>query len=298
MTEHPGSACQALDIATGAARRAGLDATGAEVLRVRTSVHVELPRADVVVRIEDADAEHLARRQVSVARVLAERGAPTARLVRPEIQPLRIDGRAVTLWHRLRSVATPGFEEVGRAVRAIHEATVESLPTGVPAIDPFERVQACLETPSPWSGSVEAKELRRRADELAVAWRKDPRTDPLGTVVVHGDAHIDNAIVTADGVVLVDLEDAGIGPASWDFAPLTIGTERYGLPPGDLDGFAAGYGSDPGTWPAHRLMCDVYELVVTSWAIRCSATSSAMEQEARVRIAGLLEENPAPWTLL
>lgn len=295
---HAGSACQALDIAAEAARRAGLDATGAAVLRVRMSIHVKLPSADVVARIEGADAEHLASRQVSVARVLAERGAPTARLVRPEIQPLLIGDRAVTLWHRLRSVATPGFNEVGRAVRAMHEATLESLPSGVPAIDPFERVLACLDAPSPWSGSVEAKELGRRAGDLAVGWQADSRADPLGTVVVHGDAHIDNAIVTADGVVLLDLEDAGVGPASWDFAPLTVGAERYGFPRDDLDRFAAGYGCDPGTWPGYRLMCDVYELLVATWAIGCSATSSVMEQEARVRVAGLLDGDPTPWTLL
>ena len=39
-------------MAREAARRVGLDATGAEVLRVRTSIHVALSRADVVARVE------------------------------------------------------------------------------------------------------------------------------------------------------------------------------------------------------------------------------------------------------
>ena len=51
MTEpHSHPARRALSLATEGARRAGLDAAGAKVVRVRTSIHVELPRADVVAR--------------------------------------------------------------------------------------------------------------------------------------------------------------------------------------------------------------------------------------------------------
>ena len=300
MTEpHPDPAKRSLHLATEAARRAGLDAAGAEVLRVRASIHVELPRADVVARVEGPGRQELALRQVLVARALAARDAPVTRLVRPEIQPLLIGEGAVTLWRRLRSVATPTLEAVGGAVRAIHEATAPSLPGSVPDIDPFGQVRACLDWPSPWSGSTAVKELRRRADELASRWRERTQDDPLGRVVVHGDPHVDNAMVSeGGGLVLLDLEDAGVGPASWDFAPLAVGVERYGLPPGDYNRFAAGYGAEPGAWPGHSLMCRVYELVVTSWAVRCSADSPRMAREAALRVSGVLEGDPTRWTLL
>ena len=85
MTEpHPDPAKRSLYLATEAARRAGLDAAGAEVLRVRASIHVELPRADVVARVEGPGRQELALRQVLVARALAARDAPVTRLVRPE----------------------------------------------------------------------------------------------------------------------------------------------------------------------------------------------------------------------
>ena len=289
---------QALTIVAEAARRAGLDGAGAEVLRTRASIHVKLPQADAVARVEGPGGHDLALRQVVVARALAARDAPVARLIRPEIQPLLVGNGAVTLWRRLRSMATPAPKAVGKAVRAIHESTAESLPITVPTIDPFGQVRACLDSPSPLSGSPEVVELRRRADELASRWREETKDDPLGKVVVHGDPHVDNAIVSERGLVLLDLEDAGVGPASWDFAPLAVGVERYGVPTEDFEQFAVGYGAEPGAWPGLSLMCRVYELVATSWAIRCSADSPRMAGEAAVRVSGLLDGDPSLWTQL
>ena len=285
-------------MAAEAARQADLDGAGAVVLRVRNSIHIELPRADVVARVESHGFQKLAHRQVLVARALAAREAPVARLVRPEIQPLLIGDGAVTLWRRLRSVATPTFEAVGHAVRVLHNSTAECLPEDVPTIDPFAQVRACLEAPSSWSGSAAVKELQRSADELAARWQEATHDDPLGTVVVHGDPHADNAVVSESGLILIDLEDAGVGPASWDFAPLAVGVERYGLPSTDFDQFVAGYGAEPGTGPGHTVMCRVYELLVASWAIQCSVNSAAMAREAAVRVSGVLEDDPTLWTLL
>lgn len=91
----PEAVVQALSLATEVARRAGLDAAGAEVLRVRSSIHVALPRADVVARVEGPGEQDLALRQVLAARALAARDAPVARLFRPEVQPLLVGNRAV-----------------------------------------------------------------------------------------------------------------------------------------------------------------------------------------------------------
>jgi Ser/Thr protein kinase RdoA (MazF antagonist) len=250
----------------------------------------------VVARVEGPGDQDLALRQVLAAQALAARDAPVARLFRPEIQPLLVGNRAVTLWRRVRSVATPTLSAIGRAVRTIHEATVGSLPKGVPTIDPFGEVRACLDSPSPWSGSAAIAELGRRADELASRWEEGTQDDPLGLVVVHGDPYADNAIVSEGGLVLVDLEDAGVGPASWDFAPIGVGVERYGVPTEDFQQFAAGYGAEPGPWPGYSLMCRVYELMVTAWAVRCTADSPGVAGEAAVRVAGLLEGDPTRWT--
>ena len=250
-------------------------------------------------RVERPGRQELAWRQVAVARALAARDAPVARLIRPEIQPILIGDGAVTLWRLLRSVATPTLVAVGGAVRAIHDATAQSLPDNVPAIDPFGQIRACLDAPSLWSGSAAVRQLKVRADRLYSVWREGTQDDPLGKVVVHGDPHPDNAVVSEGGaLVLLDLEDAGVGPASWDFTPLAVGVERYGLPAEDFDRFAAGYGAEPRAWPGLSLMCRVYELLVTSWAVSCSADSPAMATEAEVRVSGVLEGDPTQWTLL
>ncbi len=131
-----------------AGEQVGLDASAAKVLRVRSSVHLELPRAGVVARVEGPGDEEIARRQVDVARVLADHGAPVAELVRPEVQLLLVQGCAVTLWRRLRAIGRPSPEALGRATRAIHEATRSSPPPELPSLDPFRLIYQYLAWPS------------------------------------------------------------------------------------------------------------------------------------------------------
>ncbi len=294
--ENPGA--RALRLAKAAGRKAGVDVSDAKLLRVRSSVHVELPRAEIVARVEASGAERLAERQVRIAQLLADRGAPVARLVEPEFQPYLMEDGAVTLWQWLEKVADPDFAALGQAVAALHEATRRSLPSDLPSFDPLQVVHGYLDWPSPWSGSDESEELGRRADTLALEWRSAVRDDPLGRVIVHGDLHQDNAIVTEQGLILLDLEDAGKGPASWDFAPLKVGVERFGVPPEDYRAFVAGYGSEPGAWEGLGVMCRIYELLVAAWTMRCSAGSLRMAEEASVRVATVLGRGEGRWTLL
>jgi len=287
-----------LRLAKAAGRMAGIEISDARLLRVRSSVHVEFPRAGIVARVETSGAGQLAERQVRIARLLAERGAPAARLLQPERQPYFVEDGAVTLWQQLDKVAEPDFAALGEAVRALHDATRGPLPPDTPTCDPFRTIHRDLGWPSPWSESEEHRELRRLAGTLAEQWQQVSQEDPLGRVIVHGDAHQENAIVTKDGLVLIDLEDAGEGPASWDFAALKVGVDRYGLPAEDYRAFADGYGAEPGAWEGHAVMCRVYELLVTAWAMRCSAESPQMAEEARVRVAGLLGRSEERWTLV
>ena len=45
-------------------------------------------------------------------------------------------------------------------------------------------------------------------------------------------------------------------------------------------------------------MCRAYEIMVTAWAMRCSADSPEMEIEARVRLESLLRGGEKIWTLI
>jgi len=205
---------------------------------------------------------------------------------------------AVTLWRRLRSVEAPRLEVLGRSVRAFHEATRGALPADAKALDPFARIRSDLDWPTSWSGSRESEALWRRLETLEREWPSATREDPLGTVLVHGDVHADNALVTEEGPVLIDLEDAGIGPASWDFVPQAVGVRHYGVPPERYREFVGGYGAEPGEWPGLDLMCQVYELRNTAWAMRCGADSPRLAAEATIRVEGLLDGGERLWTSL
>ena len=290
------SRSRALRLAIEAGRRLGLDVTGAAVFRVRSSVHVDLPEADAVARVEEPGAEEAACQQVSFARLLAEKEAPVARLVRPEGQPVLFEDGAVTLWRRVRSVGSPTLAAVGRAVRAVHDATRGSLAPELPRIDPLGTALADSGWPSPWSGTGELAELRRRIEELEVAWPAALQEAALGTSVVHGDVHQANALLGEKGVVLIDLEDTAVGPASWDFVPLTVATRRYGLPAAEYEAFVAGYGAEPGPSAGFEAMCEAYELMTTLWAIRSAAGSAEMAAEATVRVQGVLGRGAETWT--
>jgi len=257
-----------------------------------------LPRAGVVARVEAPGNEGLAQTQVWAARLLADRGAPVAGLFRQELQPILVGAAVVTLWHRLRSVEAPRLEALGRSVRGFHEATRDALPAAAKALDPFARIRSDLDWPTSWSGSRESEALWRRLEALEREWPSATREDPLGTVLVHGDVHVDNAVVTADGLVLIDLEDAGIGPASWDFVPQAVGVRRYGLPPERYGEFVGGYGAEPRGWPGLDLMCQVYELRNTAWAMRCGADSPRMSAEASIRVESLLDGGERLWISL
>ena len=108
---------------------------------------------------------------------------------------------------------------LGRLARRLHEATAGILPAEIPDIDPLSLARGWL----PMLGSEPmGEEVGKLWDELKWLerlWDETIAGDPLGTVLLHGDFHQDNVVVTPEGPTLLDLEEAGRGPASWDLVP-------------------------------------------------------------------------------
>jgi hypothetical protein len=290
---------RALQRATEAGRRAGFDVEGAAVTRVRSSIHVELPYAGVIARVEAADRMALAARQVVVAGVWAAQGAPVPVLVRPQLQPFVFDDAAVTLWQRLDGGATADLTVLGSTVKKLHDATRGINLTQVHRLEPFVDIEACVDSPPSWLADEDRDEIAHRYRRLRRWWDSESSDDPLGVGLVHGDVHRENTLVTDEhGVILVDLEDAGVGPLSWDLVPLAVGVHRYGDPPEEFQKFVAGYGVDPCRWSGFERMCGIYELSVSGWAIRCAAVAPRIAREAALRVAGLLGRSREAWTML
>lgn len=118
------------------------------------------------------------------------------------------------------------------------------------------------------------------------------------SVLTHGDFHADNVLVTPSGPKMIDLEDAGIAPASWDFAPSIVAVRRHGRDESEYAGFCEAYGADLMEHPEGKLLCDVYELFLVSWAIAYRSATPAMTAEAVVRLESLLGRITRRWTIL
>lgn len=278
-------------------RSVGLDVAAAAVFRVRSSVLVELPRSRVIARVEPPTDEATAQRMVAAARFYEQRGAPTVRLAPVGKQPFVHSAGVVTLWQRLEHVdGDVSPHEIGRLVRRIHDASGPPFSPEIPPLDPLELVPVLLATPGPGFEPNRLGGLFDRLATLRARWDALGEEDPLGTVLAHGDVHRDNVVLTEDGPILLDLDLAGVGPASWDLAVPAVNSQRYGGSKSDIETCIEGYGADPRRWSGFDLLCRLYELYVVAWAVHCSRDTPAMAGEARLRVATLLDGATDPWS--
>jgi len=140
--------------------------------------------------------------------------------------------------------------------------------------------------------------LWQRLDLLRDRWDDALTGDPLGTVLVHGDFHADNVVLTEEGPALLDLEMAGRGPASWDLLAQELAMRRYGGPADDYRRFCAAYGADLPSWDGIALLQEAYELHLVSWAVGHRDLSPAMAEQAAIRLATFLGDSDKFWTLI
>jgi hypothetical protein len=288
---------RALDVAIEAGRRAGIDTAGAQIFRVQSSIHVEFPRAQALARIESPGRVGIAQRQVLAARAWARVGAPVVPLVRSELQPFVFGDESVTLWRLLQHNGKINLGELGRTTRALHSASRDISVDEFPALDALADVRPWIRRSAEWLNPEDRNQLADRLEVLSAWWNSYSSDDPLGTILVHGDLHRANALNTEDGIVLIDVEDAGVGPAGWDLVPLAVGVRRYGDSAEEFERFIKGYGINPRTWSGHEMMCQVYELEVTIWALHCSDVKPGMVGEAQIRVDGILGRSRTRWTM-
>ena len=288
-----------IDSALEACTALGLDGSGARLMRRQSSALIELPAADVIARVEPAERLESAQRQVSAARFYAQRGAPVMRLVCGHAQPWIGTNAVVTLWERLHSTGrVVGPKDLGRLIRAVHDATGPPFPKGLSLLDPFFDIGWWLAHPGSAIDGLRLQALCELANQLRERWPMVCKQDPLGIRMVHADVHIDNIVLTQDGPKLVDLEMSGLGPAGFDLAVPAVGARRYGHSPEHYKQVLKAYGATPGDWEGFNDLCTCYALLTTAWAIHCSDRSPKLLREARLRTAGLLDGTAAIWTLM
>jgi Ser/Thr protein kinase RdoA (MazF antagonist) len=210
--------------AIAAARELGLPVDDAEVVAGAANVFVHLRPAPVVARVTvtlDRGPEALAA-ELAFARLAADRGAP---VVPPADE--RVHGK-VTFWQYVehRRPEPADAPAIGRALRELHEA-VADLDLPLVRFDRLDEVEAIAST-----------ELMH--DAIAFARKRLAQLE-LTEQPIHGDAHMRNALMTAQGPLWADFENVCRGPVEYDLACAKWRTVVHGWDGGAtvLDGYGA-----------------------------------------------------------
>jgi hypothetical protein len=82
----------------------------------------------------------------------------------------------------------------------------------------------------------------------------------LGHGVIHGDVSTSNVMRTPDGLRLIDLDWAGIGPREYDLASAARRVEAGQLDPGEYQAFCDRYGFDVRAWPGLAVLNRIADL--------------------------------------
>ncbi|MDQ3886986.1 MAG: aminoglycoside phosphotransferase family protein [Actinomycetota bacterium] len=278
---------------TAAAHAAGLDSTGAEVIRDGSNVIYRLS-GGVVARIGRTGTQETAEREVRVSRWLTTAGLSVVHALDGLPQPTMVSDRPVTWWGFLpeHRSATPG--ELGAVLRSLHSRTPPD-DLDLPVFDPFSGLSHHISQATALDDDDQSW-LTHRLDQLRERYRQLPLRN---SVVIHGDAWQGNVVVPDSAPpTLLDLEHVSFGCPDWDLVPIAVDyTDFARLTTADYDAFVAAYGGyDVTTTPAFRTLADIQELRWVCFVLSKSVASAHAARETRHRIACLRGDIPRPWT--
>lgn len=169
-------------------------------------------------------------REIAMSRWLAEHGAAVA----PpwaEPGPHEIDGIWVSAWRFVEPLrdlpptaedARAGGAAFGRHLFELHEVLMRC-PLDLPLlVGPLTDIRTALRR-------SDHPVLHRAAAQLLPLVQQWPR-QPL-----HGDAHAENLLMTAEGLCWIDFEDACAGPVEWDLSSAKLKPEAIAAYSAPLD---------------------------------------------------------------
>ncbi|MFG2377066.1 phosphotransferase enzyme family protein [Streptomyces sp. NPDC048504] len=289
------TSARATRVMAAACRAAGLDDTGAELIRLGENALFRLSSVPVIVRVARGE-EWLstARTEVVVSRWLAGEGFPSARIIEDLEQPFLIDGHPVTFWHLiLEGDRKATYGELGGVLRDLHSLTVpESL--ALPSFDPFDKQALRLDRAV--IPDDDKAFLRKRWRELQDKYAELKFETPKGPV--HGDAHVQNLMVDDQGrVILIDFEAFCYDHPEWDLMVTSV--EHYSLgwqTDEQYADFVGAYGRDLYDWDGYRTLRGIQEFGMTTWLMQNVQEDEETAAEYRRRIAGLRDDDgPRDW---
>jgi hypothetical protein len=246
----------------GVCAAAGLDPTGATLIKCTANAVFRLASAPVVVRIGmSAALRHRVEKVVKVATWLAEHDLPAVRLLPGVAQPVRYGGYLATVWEAVpASGKRVRGRDLGKLLRRIHDLPEPA--SWLPAWRPLADVRARIGEATDLD-AADLAFLQDRHDDVADQLSRLEFPSP--PALVHGDAHLGNLIPSPAGPVLCDFDSSSYGPPEWDLTPLAVGVVRFGEPAGRYRELVRTYGLDVTRWSGFRVLRAVRELkLITS----------------------------------
>ncbi|WP_433532214.1 phosphotransferase family protein [Micromonospora sp. CA-263727] len=283
---------EAIRAAALAAAQVGVPAADPAVVRVGENGVVLLPNAGVLARVvRGPEAIHHVRRELEVAAWLASQEVPATRPVRPA--PVVVGPYVVSFWGYLPDGRAADLVTLAESLRLLHGVP---RPVGLlPRLSPFARFGEQLDRGAAL-GAGDRAFLRERRDRLAAQWEQT--TFALGETVLHGDAHMENLLVTVDGRrAFVDLETVCVGPPEWDLTLSALYYECGWFTEHEYATFAETYGYDVRLGSAWPVLRQIRMLRMTLWLAQSAGTDAQRRRQLTHRLSTLRDGSaPAGWT--
>jgi thiamine kinase-like enzyme len=210
-----------IEAAVAAASRYGVVTDRCEILQDGHTLVVRLNETLVVRVVTDIDGPRQGldwfKRETAVAAHLTQHHAPVIPL-HPDLPATahQHEGYAMNFWQFVTATsAEPDARKIGRTLYECHEI-LRHFPEPLPSLAILHESLAILETSVEKfyfdAATVELlkRHLQQSIDVLA----------PLPAQPLHGDAHMGNLMMTTQGMLWTDWEDAFSGPVEWDLASI------------------------------------------------------------------------------
>ena len=262
--------------------QAGLEAAGAELIRIGENAVFRL-KEPVIVRIARTRRyEPDARKEVAVARWLESFGLPATRAL-PVPQPVLVDSRVATIWESVSEGEEYGdIRQVATLIRDLHRLQ-QPADLELPELDPFARADTRLDSVRGLAAE-DLEFLRAGLADARAKWNELEFALPRGPI--HGDANVGNVLRADDGhAVLIDLDGFAVGPREWDLIQTAIYYDRFGWHTREeYDAFVEVYGYDLLDWAGYPALASIREVLMTIWLAQKAGDDERSAAEVHKRV--------------